>query len=338
MQMKAIGWPLSVCQASVRFNRRFWHPDGILIAEWIRSSFLEEGGNAMSAWKKIQICDEGPNIIVLMIGENDIFLNTDPEGLAGHIWPLQQWCVTRDTPKRWSYANYCHACVHHGAFCTKWTDVKKIVYHNTWCCIRNRFQWLIKNWKRQRKSWAKSYFGITVANLMQYIVTFKRKLEEMEFICLLAVSTSCTNLCEVRWLLQPIDCITGMCVFIKMVSLSLPCRNTMKTAVAISQLQWAWATGCFTQSEVVNQWKHGIPCRGKLESNFSFNKHVCVEVKSIYEVQTLVHGDYYILAAGTAEHKPRVSYICVCQCECVGMRERETESVYLIFFTIQGLR
>ena len=58
----------------------------------------------------------------------------------------------------------------------------------------------------------------------------------------------------------------------------------------------------------------------------------------MYEVQTLVHRDYCILATGTAEHKPRVSYICVYQCECVGMRERETESVYLIFFTIQGLR
>ena len=113
-----------------------------------------------------------------------------------------------------------------------------------------------------------------MANLMQNIAAFKRKLEEMQFICLLAVSTSCTNLWQVRWLLQPIDCITGMCVFIKMVSLSLPHRNIMKTATAISQLQWAWATGCFTKSEVVNHRKHGIPRRGELESNFSFNKSV----------------------------------------------------------------
>ena len=30
-----------------------------------------------------QICDEGPNIVVLMTGENDIFLDADPEGLVG---------------------------------------------------------------------------------------------------------------------------------------------------------------------------------------------------------------------------------------------------------------
>ena len=27
--------------------------------------------------------------------------------------------------KRWSYANYCHVCAHHAAFCTKWTAGEK---------------------------------------------------------------------------------------------------------------------------------------------------------------------------------------------------------------------
>ena len=40
---------------------------------------MKVGGNALSARKKKkQVCDEGPNIVVLMIGENDIFLDTDP--------------------------------------------------------------------------------------------------------------------------------------------------------------------------------------------------------------------------------------------------------------------
>ena len=51
---------------------------------------MEEGGNALSVEKEDlkQICDEGPNIIVLMIGENNIFLDTDPKGLAGRIVSL----------------------------------------------------------------------------------------------------------------------------------------------------------------------------------------------------------------------------------------------------------
>ena len=34
-----------------------------------------------------QICNEGPNIVILMTGENDILLDTDPKGQVGHMDP-----------------------------------------------------------------------------------------------------------------------------------------------------------------------------------------------------------------------------------------------------------
>ena len=50
--------------------------------------FLGRGGKRTECVEKEdlkQIRDECPNIVVLMIDENDIFLDTDPEGLAGRI-------------------------------------------------------------------------------------------------------------------------------------------------------------------------------------------------------------------------------------------------------------
>ena len=53
--------------------------------------FLGRGGKCTECVEKEdlkQICDEGPNIVVLMIGENDIFLDADPEGFAGRAASL----------------------------------------------------------------------------------------------------------------------------------------------------------------------------------------------------------------------------------------------------------
>ena len=71
-----------------------WNTHSNWLGKWIRSSFLEEGGNALSVEKEDlkQIRDEGPNIVVLMIGENDIFLDADPEGFAGRTASLTMMC------------------------------------------------------------------------------------------------------------------------------------------------------------------------------------------------------------------------------------------------------
>jgi len=61
-----------------------WNTHSNWLGKWLRLCFSEEGGK--EDFKQIR--SEGPNIVVFMIGENNIFLITDPKGLVGRIESL----------------------------------------------------------------------------------------------------------------------------------------------------------------------------------------------------------------------------------------------------------
>ena len=128
--------------------------------------FLGRGGKRTECVKKEdlkQIRDACPNIVVLMIGENDIFRDTDPEGLAGRIVSYATVMCSMGYTVRGGHmqitAMFVRTTLHFAQNERPGRRrKKKTAYLNTWSRIRNRLRRSTKNWERQRKSWTKSLF------------------------------------------------------------------------------------------------------------------------------------------------------------------------------------